>query len=618
MKCTVSFKGKTKKQKGYECSCNTIRIPEDYPWKVLSALAYDLADVLGADNLNLISLIIRERDVYAYRILSEEWGLQFCNSPNNSDSLALRRAKYQISALLSRFQFKGDKDLRQAAAIGKFLDAETACHDYNLSGYRDLVASKTEFQTEVFTNAKGFLEKLLGNNCPTHEILTKWSRHGPGANLDTQGGQIDIYNKYLNWPYSCTQLALPYAIFLIKSDKRWLGFLEDDYRNKNNIPMHVIIDQKKFIQSLFTIVPGNKITFVPKNALTERSIAIEPAMNLFLQLGVDGFIRSRLKRWDVDLDSQDKNRQFARLGSLDSSLNSYVTLDLKAASDSISTKLVEILLPPNWYSYLMKLRSPSGTLNGETISYEKISSMGNGYTFALESAIFTALTYGVVKAINGNCDPKTDFSIFGDDIIVRKRYVEKIISTFNRAGFQLNLEKSYYNGFVRESCGTDWIYGKPCRPIFLSEFPSTFRDLLVDRNRLKRILELRWGIEESKTVSLIDRWLPLKVKNIIGPYSDEEFDSYLHSKTHTNEFCNFGIKFGRFISKPIVSNDNKNFFCRKLMNQLRGLPIKQNLFNKKKVNKGSNFDVILRNKITSALTYSTVDKWTAKYADVNN
>jgi len=367
------------------------------------------------------------------------------------------------------------------------------------------------------------------------------------------------------------------------------------------------------------VVDGNRITFVPKNALTERSIAIEPAMNLMLQLGVDGYIRTRLKRWGIDLDSQLANQFMAFNGSQHDSEDSYVTLDLAAASDTISMLVCKNLLPPEWYQYLLCLRSPVGQLGDETIIYEKISSMGNGFTFVLESAIFSAVCFAVIKASKGFVDTKTDYNIFGDDLIVRKDMVPNVKKYLEICGFSLNWDKSFMAGPVRESCGSDWFNGKPVRPVFFKELPTDVMGLLTDINRLKRLLSLRWGIENSLTVRNMVRWIPERFKGFYGPCSDTEFDSYLHrSRPLFQSYRQCRYEYQRLLKQPTVRSC-KDLFMRKLMHDLKGRSSDPELLFGTEFQKiaagGSRFTVLKSYSLTVSKTLSRSETWSASYAE---
>jgi hypothetical protein len=595
-----------------------LHIPTDYSWKILDKLVEDLSYLLTDEEKSRLEVIIRLRDHASYLALSEEWGIQ-CNYLKGR-SLAATRAVYQITSLLKKFCYPSDAQARKDAAIKKFMAAEDVCWEYNHGGYTALSWADEEWMHSVLTYARTFLKKLLGHSLPSRELLTEWSRHGPGANVDTKDGLVSNFHKYGNWPYSCTADAYLEARFSIQSDPRWLGALEDDYRKRNKIPKHIILNQDTFWSSVIRIVDGNRITFVPKNALTDRSIAIEPALNLYLQLGVDGFIRRRLKRWGVDIDDQSKNQELARVGSLrNEEEDSFVTLDLAAASDSISLKLCELLLPTEWYSYLMKLRSPSGDLGTDVLTYEKMSSMGNGFTFALETALFTSAIYGVMKVDSGVYDPQ-ECAVYGDDLIVRHSISERVVHALNCFGFSINSEKSFFQGPFRESCGADWFNGRPIRPVFLTTQPKTVMGLWTDVNRLRRILSLRWMVNDSNVESLLDSWIPSKFKGIRGPCSDESFDSYKHSGIPSGRYRNSLWRYKRLIVQPRRLRC-KHFLIRKLMHDLRGQSAVTSPWHNVKwgdvhlTGSGSRFTVTSRNLVKVGYTYSVADIWRSEYKE---
>lgn len=102
------------------------------------------------------------------------------------------------------------------------------------------------------------------------------------------------------------------------------------------------------------VVPGSRLTTVPKNAKTDRTIAIEPEGNMLIQKATARLIRKALKKVDIDLDSQLLNQELARYGSFTGCL---ATLDLEAASDTLSVAIIRELLPPDWFNLLDRIRS---------------------------------------------------------------------------------------------------------------------------------------------------------------------------------------------------------------------------------------------------------------------
>jgi hypothetical protein len=215
-------------------------------------------------------------------------------------------------------------------------------------------------------------------------------------------------------------------------------------------------------QPKYEIVTKNKVITVPKNAKTDRTIGVEPSLNLYFQKGVGTMIRRRLARFGVDLNDQTYNQRLALQGSL---TNRLATVDFSAASDTISYQCVLDLLPFNWFKVLDLLRSPSGDIKGRgSIVYQKFSSMGNGFTFELESLIFWALAKAVVPKDHPYYD---SINVFGDDVIIPSEFMEQYRSLCAFCGFTINAAKSFSNSPYRESCGKHYWDGIDITPIYL-------------------------------------------------------------------------------------------------------------------------------------------------------
>ncbi len=213
------------------------------------------------------------------------------------------------------------------------------------------------------------------------------------------------------------------------------------------------------------IVGANKVITVPKNAKTDRIIAVEPSLNLYFQKGIGAMIRRRLRFLDVDLNDQTRNQFLAQVGS---STNRLATVDFSAASDTISSELIRQVLPSQWLKVLEILRSPRGLLSdGSQIEYAKFSSMGNGYTFELESLIFWATAKCVVPKDHPDYH---NISVYGDDVIIPSEYVAEYELVCNEIGFTVNRTKSYASSYYRESCGKHYWGGTDITPIYCRRF----------------------------------------------------------------------------------------------------------------------------------------------------
>lgn len=579
-----------------------VRLPKDYHWRCVNYLWQDLKQFLNDDDNQTFVRAYRNKDLKTFLETLEDWNLQ---SMKTSDAhLSEKRAKYQLASLLKKSLMPSNFDT-YSPAIQKFYESEERCVAVNNSGLSKLVASNDDMIVNSYTYALSFISRVLGDFDQLPDI---WSRHGPGATVDQQQDRTSAYFKYSDWPYTCSTLARRHAIDVISKDERWIGALVNSYRERKSIPQHHPIHMSVFWDDVLSITNYNKITTVPKTAMIDRTIAIEPTLNVYLQLGIDGHIRSRLKRWDIDLDSQAKNIELARMGSI---TGKYATLDLKAASDTVSLKICERMLPPLWYNLLLDLRCPYGKLGGKEIFYNKISSMGNGYTFALESLIFGALVYGAYREHFGNFDPKR-VAIYGDDIIVPVEIVGLVIRLLKGAGFSLNHNKSFIFGPVKESCGADWFNGALVRPVFLTDIPTSISGIICDLNRLKRMLELYFfiEIEETHIGRFLLRYIPKIVQEKLrGPYSDIEFDTYLHSKQH-GEYKHSLFWYQRIVRTPVEIRGCTDLLFRKLMHPLRFRPGHE-ILEKSKL--GSVFTPGRRNASRVSYKTSASGTWKSEY-----
>ena len=424
------------------------------------------------------------------------------------------------------------------------------------------------------TRSSGIVEeiqddvKLLLGELPPIDRIIGHAKHGPGVSLGDlyEKGRCTEYYKWSELPYAVTQGTLELARSTIQSDPRWIGALDDWYRKKFHMPIGSPINLNHFWSVVLKVVDGSRITTVPKTALTDRTIAIEPLLNCFFQLGVDRVIKSALRRkWGYDLSSQTRNQIYAKEASV---TNKMVTVDLKAASDTIALMICAIFLPPAWYNLLLDLRSPKGDLEGEECTFEKISSMGNGYTFALESLIFGALVRCAIRRTQS----ERKSAVYGDDLIVPTTAFSYLRDLLVLCGFKLNDDKSFSDGPFRESCGKDFFLGYDVRPVFLKRTLETAQDLFYLHNSLfllQERLHWTWGVDLSKTLELVVKSIPANHrKHFLGPVM-ETLDNHIfsHKKLST---APLGEKFfWQIIAKPERFDRGSKFYFRKLMCQLR-------------------------------------------------
>jgi len=353
---------------------------------------------------------------------------------------------------------------REAVAYAKFLEAETLCKDTNRRLLTSLGRSTVGVPAHpLLLAAMRKIERLLGPF--SWPEVFQYSRWGKGASTRLGRARRDAYYKFRGLPH-VTHDLFPIARKMVASVPGWN-------------PSHL------------ECVLGNRVTTVPKNAKTDRIIAIEPDLNMICQLGIGEMIRKRLNRVGLlTPTAQQNNAELARIGSL---TGRFATIDLSMASDTVSYELVRTLLPARWFEALEQCRSPMGVLpSGERVVYQKFSSMGNGYTFELETLIFWALVSAVLDLYGGG---KHQVLVYGDDIIIPTQYMEHVLEVIKMVGFIPNLKKTFGDGPFRESCGKHYFQGADVTPFYVRRPVDSIHRRYWLANSIKRWSRLYYGLD---------------------------------------------------------------------------------------------------------------------------
>ena len=304
----------------------------------------------------------------------------------------------------------------------------------------------------AISRARRKIKRVLGQ-VPTLDRLR--FRFGPGASTTVKKAMACWENK-LNMPMVCSEEMLPVVDQVLRECPPWA-------RYHTEAPFSDVADQCE-VSNCNIVVDTAKLIFVEKNAKTQRPICIEPLLNGFAQLAIGGYLKERLRvHAKQDLSDQTRNQMAAMAASV---TGRFATIDLSSASDTLAFSVVFDLLPEEWVDLLASFRTGHMFYGGREYELEKFSSMGNGYTFELESLIFWALSAACTELSGEDQDT---VSVYGDDIIVPVKAVDLLMATLTWCGFNLNREKSFWTGSFRESCGSDWLAGEPVRPIFKTD-----------------------------------------------------------------------------------------------------------------------------------------------------
>jgi hypothetical protein len=304
-------------------------------------------------------------------------------------------------------------------------------------------------------------------------------------------------------------------------------------------------------------VCNSALTTVPKSIAIDRIVCTEPLLNMFLQLAYGRLLCAVLVGLGIDLQAQQElNRIYAMAGSApdlehawmlvrdaeltnwgstvmsyDYLLGGKCTIDLVGASDHICCGLVRNSFPPVHYEFMSLIRSSFTTIDDKPYKLEMFSTMGNGFTFPLQTLLFTSIVkYCYEEAnvedhtveftvINGILKQRrhNKFCVYGDDIIVDRNVYDGVEWALTVLGFICNSKKSFKDGRFRESCGHDWHSGLPVRPVYIENL-STKQDRVSAINRL-----IRWsscaGIFLPRTIGLLSK--TIANKSFVPPYEDD-------------------------------------------------------------------------------------------------
>lgn len=415
-----------------------------------------------------------------------------------------------IRQCLAFFGKRQDIDIgvdRAAAALEKFRDAEQRCAVTN-SCIRAWRQGRFQFHPDVeavLHAAQYKIAELVGDAPSLAEIRP---RFGPGATTQTPKRNACALVK-LGAALSCTANFTRADEAL--STLNW-AVGESGYRYRLR-------------------VEPCRISFVPKNAKTERAICTEPSLNGMFQLGLGDLMADLLRKVGIDIRDQGPNQRAARYASISGAL---ATLDLSSASDTVAWLLVQLLFPEDWVELFANLRSAECIVGGEIIQLEKVSSMGNGFTFPLETMIFWAISSATVElGIRPRAESRKlpRFShkrsagrrvlVYGDDIIVPVQAAVPLMEVLSDLGFVPNLKKSFWEGSFRESCGHDYVFGTSVRPVYIDNRVSGF-DIFVLHNFF-------WGKRDWEIAKYLEKLLHPLIR-CRGPAGYG--DGHLHSEAY--------------------------------------------------------------------------------------
>lgn len=236
----------------------------------------------------------------------------------------------------------------------------------------------------------------------------------------------------------------------------------------------------------------SRLARVPKTQKGPRLIASEPTAHQWIQGGIqrwleDAVYRSPLSA-SIDFRRQDLSQAMALEASVDGAL---ATVDLSAASDRLSTRLVEYVFQSN-HSLLDALHAsrsrsllipkvlhPEG--HSELLLLRKFAPMGSACTFPVQTIVFALIAQFAIMITDHDFEVdalsirrrSSQIRVFGDDIIIPTRAYPILERLLKSLLLRVNVSKSFANGLFRESCGMDAYGGFDVTPAYLRKEYST-------------------------------------------------------------------------------------------------------------------------------------------------
>lgn len=264
-------------------------------------------------------------------------------------------------------------------------------------------------------------------------------------------------------------------------------------------------------------VRGNIFFTVPKDGTKFRGCCKEASIAIAYQLDVGRIWKNRLLRIGIDLrQGKAINVALARAASID---GKSATIDMSNASDTLCRVLPKLVVKRSWWELLDSLRAPMTRVGRRWYRLKKFSSMGNGFTFELESALFATMARTVIRSAGGDPDL---VKCYGDDLIVPVDHYRDVVAALRLFGFTPNMKKTFAEGPFRESCGGDFFEGVPVRAHYLESLPDEPQHWISLANGLRRAaggddLHLsRWEIVR-RTWHRAQDPIPIHIRDCRGP-----------------------------------------------------------------------------------------------------
>lgn len=482
--------------------------------------------------------------VACLRMLDDEL-LRVCDEATKAIIDAWAGRGYRFSSSLSTEDHSDDQVTFYRHVVDWALSLWSSRHDYGailhgramycIAGFllrTELVSPSEDFSGLVERNdgckrqrspscrLRRLFQSLAGPSFERTAIDNFSPRHGDGA-VSWRTKASDVWTVVHR---RCSKAAKDELL----SSSKWLRAFITRYNYAFSFDLPACVGYA----SPYILTPGSgyegipmQITTVPKTWKTRRVIGAEDCARMWVQQGLRIGLQSAIDRSKfsehINLEDSRLNTEMAQMGSITNGLfdDQFATIDLSAASDTLSTSFVASLFSgmPELWAMLRDARPRSFQLpSGEVYELNIFGLMGNAYTFPVQTMVFTAilaeardLLPHVVAHFKvrrrtlpdqlSGCDDeqklnavmRAPYRVYGDDMVAHRAVAYVAIWLLKVYGFDVNAAKTFTSGSYRESCGGEFVEGYDVTPLklpraFLSENDVTIK---VDK---AQVVRLRW------------------------------------------------------------------------------------------------------------------------------
>jgi hypothetical protein len=336
-------------------------------------------------------------------------------------------------------------------------DSDNGCVRRTLQVRSSAIGTSTPFQLEHFRSVSRLLwGSVLNDGSSRFHPENLVPRHGPGATAERISGNrkfsLKRWHSRLDNSFPSDLFCIPNSGYFTELDR--IEFVDPEHET----PVRVIS--------------------VPKTQKTPRIIAIEPVCVQYTQQSimevlVDLLETHPLTGGRINFRDQTVNQQMALTSSSDRSL---ATIDLKDASDRVSSQLVWEMLSahPGVRQAVFDCRSLRAEVPGHGIhTLARFASMGSALCFPIEAMLFYTIILSAITRSSGHrltlkslLRASESVRVYGDDIIVPVGYVQDVWNELEWFNLRVNDRKTFVSGNFRESCGLDAYSGVNVTPVY--------------------------------------------------------------------------------------------------------------------------------------------------------